>query len=442
MDRQTAKFDLRSCMGRLWLLMPLCLCIGLSGCTSIISPINAIPAELVPPEFLAPPQANKQPIDVSLLRNIKPPAYILDQDDILGVFIDGVLGNSQNEPPPVTIPDPQSDLSPGIGFPIPVREDGTISLPLIDPIPVRGLTVGQVEELVKRRYREEEILVDARVIVTLLRKRTYRVFVVRQDNVIGNNGGQVGLQQRTRGVFDRSDLSSRGFVLQLPAYENDVLNALSQTGGLPGLNAKAEVTILRGDNLQTEERFRQMQQMYAGQFNPAAFANPALPEQGAAVTIPLRVAPGEIPNFRPEDVILRDGDVVYVESRETEVYYTGGLLGGGEWPIPRDYDLDVLGAVAISGTSIGVGPSTLQGQGIGGSSQVPPTELIILSKLPGNRQIAMRLNLNQAVNDPRSRILIHKGDTLILRYSPEEEVLNFAISTFFTFGIRQLFNNR
>ena len=66
---------------------------------------------------------------------------------MLGVFIDGVLGNS-TEAPPVTIPEPGSDLSPGIGYPIPVREDGTISLPLIDPIAVRGLTVAQVEQLV------------------------------------------------------------------------------------------------------------------------------------------------------------------------------------------------------------------------------------------------------------------------------------------------------
>ena len=439
MKRQPAKFDSLSRLGRFWLLMPICLCFGLSGCTSVISPINAIPAERVPPQFLAEPQANKRPIDVSLLRHVPPPSYILDKDDILGVFVEGVLGNA-DEPPPVTIPDPQSDLSPGIGFPIPVRDDGTISLPLIDPIPVRGLTVGQVEQIVKRTYKEEAILVEAKVIVTLLRKRTFRVFVVRQDNQAVNNG-QLGLQQRTRGVFDRSDLSSRGSVLQLPAYENDVLNALSQTGGLPGLNAKAEVTILRGDNLQTEERFRQIQQTYAnGSFDPS-LVNPAVINNENATTIPLRVGPGEVPNFRPEDVILRDGDVVYVESRETDVYYTGGLLGGGEWPVPRDYDLDVLGAVALAGQGIGVGNAQRSANGIvGGASQIPPTELIVLRRLPGDRQLAIRVDLTQAINDPQARLLIAPGDTLLLRFSPEEEALNFAISTFFTFGIRELFN--
>ena len=443
MKRQPANNDSLRRIGLLWLIMPICLCIGLSGCNHILSPIDAVPADQVPPQFLKKPEANKRPIDVSLLRHLPPPSYILDADDVLGVFIDGVLGNS-TEAPPVTIPEPGSDLSPGIGYPIPVREDGTVSLPLIDPIPVRGLTVAQVEQLVKRRYKEDEILVDARVIVTLLRKRTYRIFVIRQDNGFsggqGAQNGQLALANRNQGIFDRSDLSSRGSVLQLPAYENDLLNALTQTGGLPGLNAKAEVTILRGDNTQTAERFRQMQEMYSGQFN-GAFENPALAESDSSITIPLRLAPGEIPNFRPADVILRDGDVVYVESRETEVYYTGGLLGGGERPLPRDYDLDILGAVALAGTGVGVSQGGRGGAyNVGTSNQAPPTELTILRRLPGNRQLAMRVRLSEAVNNPRARILVAPGDTLILRYTPEEETLNTAISVFFTYGIRQLFN--
>jgi protein involved in polysaccharide export with SLBB domain len=440
MVRHSTDPDSHGRFWQLWLLMPICLCLGLSGCAQLVHPIEAIPAELIPPQFLAAPQANKRPIDVSLLRNLAPPSYILDKEDILGVFIEGILGK-QDEAPPVHIPEPNSDLSPGIGFPIPVRDDGSISLPLIDPIPVRGLTVAQVEELVKRRYEDEDLLVRPRVIVTLLRKRTYRVFVVRQDNAQGNNQ-QLGLAQRTRGVFDRSDLSSRGYVLQLQAYENDVLNALSQTGGLPGLNAKAEVTILRGDQTQTEERFRQMQETYGANFNELGNFNPAtIAGAQSTVTIPLRVAPDEIPNFRPEDVILRDGDVVYVESRDTEVYYTGGLLGGGEWPIPRDYDLDVLGAVAIAGTGVGAGGPSSRGGLIAGGNQVAPTELIVLRKLPGNRQIPIKVDLTNAINNPQSRLLVYKGDTLILRYSPEEEVINFGVSVFFTYGLRQLFRN-
>ena len=116
-----------------------------------------------------------------------------------------------------------------------------------------------------------------------------------------------------------------------------------------------------------------------------------------------------------------------------------GLLGGGEFPIPRDYDLDILGAIALSGATIGVGQAQRGNGIIGGGSQVPPTELIILRKLPGDRQLPIRVKLSRAINDPRARLLVAPGDTLILRYSPEEEALNFAISTFFTYGLRELF---
>lgn len=147
--------------------------------------------------------------------------------------------------------------------------------------------------------------------------------------------------------------------------------------------------------------------------------------------------PGQVPNFREEDIILRDGDIVYVDSRETEVYYTGGLLGGGEFPLPRDYDLDVLSALAVSRATVGVGVNR---QGLLGATGggVPPSEIILLRRLPGERQIAIRIDLNEAINDPRQRILIQPQDTLILRFKPQEELVNLGLQTFFTFGITEL----
>jgi hypothetical protein len=154
----------------------------------------------------------------------------------------------------------------------------------------------------------------------------------------------------------------------------------------------------------------------------------------------MRLNPGECPQILPEDIILKDGDILYVDSRDTDIYYTGGLLGGGEWLLPRDYDLDVVGAVALAGVNVGVGRQ--QSGLVGAAGSVEPTELIVLRPLPGRRQIAIRVNLNEAVNDPQKRLLVRAGDTLILRYRPSEELINFASSVFFTFGIRELFRNR
>lgn len=421
------------------------------GCTSLFIPIDAIPVNRVPKKFLAEPQANKIPIDVARLRQPKPPHYILDKGDVLGIFIEGVLGK-EDEAPPVQMPEPASDLPPAMGFPVPVREDGTISLPLVDPIPVRGLTVQQAEELIKRTFVENGLVQpETRSIVTLMRERTYRVFVVRQDNQMYNNPQYLSNQSRSggaaQGVNVRTDFSSRGFVLQLPAGKNDVLNALSETGGMPGVNAKAEVRILRGGGQDFAQRDSQLREFYQNN-TPEQFPYGIIPPQSDGqntLRIPLRLRPGEVPRFTTDDIILRDGDIVYVDSRETEVYYTGGLLGGGEWPLPRDYDLNVLTAVARSGQSpLGVG-SNQQGGGLGNLitsvGTLPPSDLIVLRPLPGQRQIAIRVDMKKALNDPRERLLVRAGDTLILRYKACEEGVNFGIATFFTFGIRQLFSN-
>ena len=428
------------------MLLALLTTVSLTGCTALFSPIDTIPASRVPAQFLAEPQADKVPIDASRLRQPKPEFYTLDTDDVLAVFIEGVLGDL-DQAPPVNFPPPGSDLAPSIGFPVPVRDDGTMSLPLVQPIPVRGLTLQQAEALITRAYRDGPAPIltdDNRIIVTLFRERTHRVFVVRQDNSSSQRGQQFQGQGRTSGVTDRSDLSSRGFVLQLPAYKNDLLNALSQTGGLPGVNAKPEIRILRGDRLGVARRDAQLAEFYRTS-RPEQFPYGILPtveDSTNSITIPLRLGPGEVPTFRQEDIILRDGDIVYVDTRETDVYYTGGLLGGGEIPLPRDYDLDVLAAVSIAGQGIAASTRSNAGTFGGGSvAQSQPTELIVLRRIPGDRQLNIRIDLNDAINDPRERILIKAGDTLVLRFKPQEELINFATSTFFTFGIRQLFLN-
>ncbi len=427
--------------GHLAVLATIAMCMSLTGCTALFSPIDTIPAARVPAQFLAEPQADKIPIDVARLRQVKPEFYTLDAEDVLGVFIEGVLGNFE-EAPPVNLPAPDSDLPPAIGFPVPVREDGTLSLPSIKPIPVRGLTLQQAEALIQRAYRggPNPILKEGgRIIVTLLRERTYRVFVVRQDNSTSSRGSQFQGVGGRAGVTDRSDQSSRGFVLQLPAYKNDVLNALSRTGGLPGVNAKAEIKILRGDRVNIARRDQQLEEFYrtrkSSEF-PYGMV-PRIGDETASISIPLRLNPGDQPNIRTEDIILRDGDIVYVETRETDVYYTGGLLGGGEFPLPRDYDLDVLSAVSVAGNGVG---STRNTGFFGGAGQnLPPTELIVLREIAGDNQIAIRVDLNETINDRRTRLLIKPGDTLILRFKPQEELINFATNVFFTFGIQRLF---
>src|SRR5207249_10709769 len=126
-----------------------------------------------------------------------------------------------------------------------------------------------------------------------------------------------------------------GYAVDLPAYENDVLHALSQTGGLPGLDAVNEVVIQRGSfqfgaGLDCEALLHELEGVpLQGVLRQGA-------SSGQMIRIPLRLRPGEVPSIRPEDIILHTGDIVYIAAREAEFFYTAGLLPAGQFILPRD----------------------------------------------------------------------------------------------------------
>ena len=425
---------------KLWLLASLT--IAMTGCTSLMSPISGVPAHRLPPQFHAKPKNALVPVDISRLRQPPPREYLVEGGDVLGIYIETVLG-AADVPPPVHMPEQGSDLPPSIGFPIPVRENGNMALPLVPDIPVQGLTLTQIEGMIRRAYTVDQQILPAgkeRIIVTLMRKRAVHVVVMRQDGGIGDGG---------------TEQSTRGQTIELSAYQNDVLNALAETGGLPGLSAKNEVMILKAGRMDPLLRDQFVRDFYSRPITDSCLCRPPVPDDPAIIRIPLRLPPGVIPTFQPADIILDDGDIVYIEGRDREVFYTGGLLGGGEYPLPRDYDLDVIGAMAITGQGVassagggrggfgggfggGVGGGI--GGGIGGGvGRVPPGQLYILRKTPCDGQITIAVDLTRAANSPAARPLIQPGDILILEHKPQEEVLNFSIATFFIYGIQDLF---
>src|SRR6185295_12742075 len=87
---------------------------------------------------------------LSLLRQPPPDVYRLASGDILGVWIEGVLGE-RGQAPPVQAPASGNDPA-SLGLPIPVREDGTVVLPYVDPISVKGLTLKEAQEAVRKAY--------------------------------------------------------------------------------------------------------------------------------------------------------------------------------------------------------------------------------------------------------------------------------------------------
>ncbi|MDX1967969.1 MAG: polysaccharide biosynthesis/export family protein [Planctomycetaceae bacterium] len=558
-----------------WILAAGLLLPVVTGCAAF-RPISGVPARYMPDDFRGPTRSGKQTIDLSLLRQSPPAAHLVDTGDVLSVYIEGELGK-RDQPPPSFFPQ-NSDIPPTVGFPIPVRDDGTISLPLIGALPVRGLNIRQVEDAIRQgmTVKRQFLNPDVRIFVALQQPRSHRILVIRQE---ASSDVSVGAQgQLNIGALKRGT----GKVVNLPVYKNDVLNALAETGGLPGLDAENAIYVIRSGRRATGVASPAPQfapalpptsahrtdavirsQSPEGSFNPHAdyrtaspagwsqpqHANPyaqpvqyvpppmpvpsappamwpaqppqpmlpptPLPQQpplphssmapppanwtspelmspnsqaappppgwtgppqtptspGDAwappvtpipepmwggqpsmpshtvgdwpidlgtdlsdrriIRIPVRLGPGEYTDIREEDIILGDGDIVFIESRETEVFYTGGLLGGGQYTLPRDYDLDVLGAIAVAQGQGSGGGGSRATQSQGGQSalnadvSISASQLIVLRPLPDGTQLTIQVDLYEAVRNRNERIIVQPGDYLILQYTRGEAVMAF-----------------
>ena len=256
---------------------------------------------------------SKELVNLARLRQESPAVYLLGPRDILGIYVEGVLPperSGESSPPPVHFPERElGNLPPSLGYPIPVREDGTISLPLVPPINLSGLTVTQAEYAVRKAYTVDQRILrpdEARIIVTLMRPRTYSILMVREDSEVSGyvpSRSGAGLEPQRRGLSRQ---------ITLPAYENDLLHALIESGGLPGKDCKNEVIIMRGSS--NNPRAPEKAQRAAEDRLTRAASLAGAPN---VTRIPLRIGPHDpVVNISQEDIILNTGDIVFVPSRE------------------------------------------------------------------------------------------------------------------------------
>jgi len=148
------------------------------------------------------------------------------------------------------------------------------------------------------------------------------------------------------------------------------------------------------------------------------------------IRIPVRLGPGEVPQITEDQITLHDGDIIFIESRETEVFYTAGLLGGGQYTLPRDYDLGVLEAVSIAESqNVGGGGN---GRSLGGVSalnhdvSISASRMAIIRTLPNGKRITIEVDLRRAMRYQEENIRIQPGDVLVLEYTFGEAVSAFA----------------
>ncbi|HSQ58342.1 MAG TPA: polysaccharide biosynthesis/export family protein [Gemmata sp.] len=383
---------------------------GAGGCAGITNPVaDGIPVRRLPEEILGRPRTELKELPLNLLRITNPGDYKLDKGDVLAIVADEIV-TKENQPIPVQFLQSLNTTKAAVqGVPVPVQDDGTIRLPYLDPIDVRGKTLIEVQDLITdQMVNKKQIVVKGkeRVMVDLLQPRRYRVLVVREDSQPIQN--VYAMASSTAAVVGGNKRGS-AFSLSLEPGRNDLLQALTQTGGPPGVDAQNEVVIRRGKY------------------------DPADPAKGY-VRIPLRLRVDQPITFTEGDITLDDGDTVYIAARDTEVYYTAGLLGAAQIPLPRDYDLRVIEAITqvrgplINGSfNQNAFVASAVNTGIGN----PNASLVtVLRRLPNQQQIRIRVDLNEAFRDLRENILIQPGDIVVLQERPGESLARYFTQTF------------
>jgi protein involved in polysaccharide export with SLBB domain len=410
------------------------LCALCGGCAAVSNPVyEGIPVNRLPPDYLASPKDETHTIPLTLLRREPMAVYTLGAGDVLGIYVEGLIGD-KSQPVPVRLPE-TPNAQPATGFPIVVSEDGTLSLPQIKaPLQVKHKTVQEVRQMVINAYTKEKAVFqpgEERILVSLIKPRQIQVLVVRQDsNTVQFAPNLVGTNRR-----------GTGQVVDLPANENDVLNALTRSGGLPGFDAMNEVVIQRGYN--------NIPGQGPGLLPPGcpvpAPPGPGTEFGGQVVRIPLRLREGEPPPFSARDITLQQGDIVFIEARDTEVFYTGGVLQSRQYLLPRDFDLTVVEAIALAGGPLLNGLLTqnnLSGaittSGLGSPS---PSHVSVLRRTKNRGQIVIEVDLNRALRDRRENILIQAGDVIIVQETVGEALTRY-ITSVWRFNLFSNFVNR
>jgi len=389
--------------------------------------LNTIPANTVRNASCCD-QGPDAKINFLALRRTPPEQYVLDKGDTLGIYIQSITGDADT-PPPVFFPEGPGE--PAVGYPVPVRDDGTISLPLVRPIDVRGMTLGQAEEKIRDEYTVNRQILKAgsdKILVTLMRPRKYNIVVIREDLVDNRQ-----FTYRKNDLYVDESKQGESFSIELDAYKNDVLHALSETGGMPGEGAHNEIIVLRGalnkDGAANQPSIIQAIEQYDSNI---------ITEGSNMVRIPIKASMNEAPVLTEADITLNDGDVVYIEGRQREVFYTGGLLDGGRFPLPRDYEIDVLEAMSMAGGSVSTAAGSNSGAGIRSTTILPATRVVILRR-SNNKQCAIEVDLRRALAEPSQRVIVQPGDMIMLEYRPRELAINSIASIIQFGGIFQLF---
>ena len=137
---------------------------------------------------------------------------------VLGFYIEGVLGSPGGAAPNLLPPpDPDYDFPETMGWPVPIRKDGTVSLPSLKPVYVQDKSLKEIRELVRSAYKNiipnQNIAIRIRLPLHAYDSENRATMDVNGYGKVLPNGCRNRLHPRTGWITDRCLLGSHGYSL-------------------------------------------------------------------------------------------------------------------------------------------------------------------------------------------------------------------------------------
>lgn len=259
-----------------------------------------------------------------------------------------------------------------------VTADGYISFPLLDKVPVKGMTVQELEQKLKELL-EKDYLVKAEVLVFIEEYHSRQVSVIGEVNTPGkyNMSTEKDLTLLEAiamgGGFTKDADINRAKVMRLENGEQKTIDINVKDITERGLKDKditlrpddvvfvpksfffsvtGEVTSPGKFNMPTERDITLLEAIaMAGGFTKDADVNRTRImrlENGEKITMPVKVKDITEKGEKEEDIVLKSDDIIFVPKRSF-FSVIGEVKNPGKFDMPAEREVTLLEAVAMAG---------------------------------------------------------------------------------------------
>ncbi|NOY43106.1 MAG: hypothetical protein GXP26_14900 [Planctomycetes bacterium] len=367
-------------------LILLAVALLLPGCQSA-----AYRARQLPAEFRTATRSDRQTIDFSRVASPGASDSVIAPRDLLKIDI--ATGRENEKKKPVRAR---------------VAEDGTVSVPIIGPVPVAGLEAYEASQNIANLAIQRGMYRNPYITVEIESKAVNRITVLGAVSEPG--------------------------VHELPRGNSDLVSAIAASGGLTD-EAGTEIEIVRqsavglasNENKATVPATNESGEIQLAAYQglrphaaPQAVVGGYASGHAAPTTIRLDLSSG-----RPmgnTDFRLNDRDVVRIVPKKKETIYVSGLVRRpGDFELPTDQDVHLLDAIALAG---------------GRSSPVADKVYVIRRMENRPEPIVIQVSLSEAKQNGLENLRIAAGDTITVEQTPATAVVD-AVKQFFrlSFGV-------